>query len=377
MRSRQPKKEIVPVGFRDPTVGYERRVGYQKEILHKETVFPKPLEYADIDDAFEVFIDKMLDLVDENGRRIPTYTLYSTQRFSEYSQTWEHTDENGNLLMNFKTVSRSNNPQWGENQGGLYNIPGNRYYTMLEKTVLGENGDEHVEVFSMRQPFTVDLSYKVNFVTNTFSMINTFNSMLNKLFRSKQCYIRPNGHYIPMVIDAIDDATSYGLEERKFFVQSVTIRAMAYIINEDDFKVSKFPKYPRLFMEGDRKRKKATVDISEQPEYEYKSVELNISFEAFATKVEFEMDMDFNVSEIKTDNARDVRVFVNDMPIYTEKGFTLKNGDIVRVKIKKNDEREKSLVTFIGIDPNYTYDPNEVSEDVANSTISEEILDVE
>lgn len=375
MRSRQPKKEIVPVKFRDKAIGVERRRNFAKEILHKETNFPKPLEYADIDKAFETFIDKELDMVDNDGKRIPTYTLYSTQRFSEYSQTWEHTDENGNLLMNFKTVSRENNPNFGQNQGGLFNIPGNRRYTMLEKIVLDDNGTEHMEVYSMGQPYAVDLKYKVNFVTNTFSTINTFNMKLNKLFRAKQCYIRPNGHYIPMVIESIDDTTSYGLEERKFFVQQVTIKAMAYIINEEDFEVHKFAMRPRLFMEGERRRKKVTVDLDEYEKKENKAVELNILFKAPETKVEFEIDMDIDIVSFETSNARDVRVFVNDMPYYIDKGFQLKNGDSVRVKIKRDNEMADASVKFIGIDPNYVFDGTVVSESVQDSpTKTEEIF---
>ncbi len=377
MRNRQPKKEIVPVKFRDKTIGRERRRNFAKEILYKETNFPRPVEYADIDKAFETFVDKELDLADEDGKRIPTYTLYSTQRFSEYSQTWEHTDENGNLLMNFKTVSRGNNPSKGDNQGGLFNIPGNRRYTMQEKVVLGDNGVEHVEVYSMTQPFDVDLVYRLNFVTNTFSMINTFNNKLNKLFRAKQYYIRPNGHYMPMIIDSIDDETSYGLEERKFFVQSVTIRVKAYIINSDDFEVHKFAKEPRLYTEGERKHRKVSVDISEFDEKRNKRVEINIRFEKPSTKVEFVMDMDMDVDEILMDNAYDVRVFVNDTPYYTEKGFKIKNNDSIRVKIRKRDEFNDSTITFVGIDPNYIYNPDNVPENVADSPIKEEILSVE
>lgn len=367
MRSRQPKKEIVPVKFRDKAIGTERRRNYAKEILYKETNFPKPLEYSDIDKAFEVFIDKELDITDSEGKRIPTYTLYSTQRFSEYSQTWEHTDENGNLLMNFKTVSRENNPNFGNNQGGLFNIPGDRRYTMLEKIVLDENGTEHMEVYSMGQPYAVDLKYKVNFVTNTFSTINTFNMKLNKLFKSKQCYIRPNGHYVPMVIETIDDATSYGLEERKFFVQSVTINAMAYIINEEDFKVHKFAMQPRLFTEGERKHKKVTVDLEEFEKQENKEVEITIMFKTPETKVEFEIDMDIDVNSFETENARDVRLFINDMSYYIDKGFQLKKGDSVKVKIRKNSDFEDSVVRFIGIDPNYTFVGNELPESVKDT----------
>ena len=119
------------------------------------------------------------------------------------------------------------------------------------------------------------------------------------------------------------------------------------------------------------------MDILEIPKAENKQVEIDITFEQSVTKVEFEMDMDIDVSEIVMDNAYDVRVFVNDVPIYTEKGFTLKNGDLVRVKIKKTDDLKPSEIKFVGIDPNYVYDPNEVPENAANEPVKEEVLTVE
>ena len=57
MKSRQPKKDIVPVKFRDKAIGTERRRNFAKQILYKETNFPRPVEYADIDDAVKHFTD--------------------------------------------------------------------------------------------------------------------------------------------------------------------------------------------------------------------------------------------------------------------------------------------------------------------------------
>ena len=76
-----------------------------------------------------------------------------------------YSDENGNLLLNFKTVSRDNNPETGDNQGGLWNIPGDRYYTLSIRNVMDDNGTEHYEIYSMKQPFAVDLMYRINFIT--------------------------------------------------------------------------------------------------------------------------------------------------------------------------------------------------------------------
>ena len=109
------------------------------------------------------------------------------------------------------------------------------YYTLLQREVLEDNGTESYEIYTMKQPYAVDLSYTINFVTTTVDYLNQFNQKINKLFAARQYYIRPNGHFIPMVIDEISDETAYSISDRKFYVQSVTINLMAYIIENNDF----------------------------------------------------------------------------------------------------------------------------------------------
>lgn len=367
MRNRQPKRNIIPIKFKDALTGDDQRVSYAETILHKEKHFPKPLGYEDIDSEFGRFIDSALEMVDSEGKRIPTFTLYSTQRFSEYSQTWEHTDEQGNLLMNFKTVNRENNPSRGTNQGNYWNIPGNRYYTLLREDVLDDNGNENVVLYSMKQPYTVDMNYRVNFITNTFSMLNVFNSKINELFKARQCYIRPNGHFIPMVIDSIDDETSYTIEDRKFFVQSVHIKIMAYIINPEDFKISKYSKNPRLFALGEKQNKRPIVNIEEYEEtVDHRHIDVVVNFKEYDKKVIFEMDTDVDVECIQTENVRNLRLFINDVPYYTDGSFKLHKGDTVRIKIRVIDEQKPSKVIFKGIDPMIKIDTTDYGGDGLN-----------
>ena len=347
----KPKKIYKPVGFTDAIDGFPQRKSYSERITDNEMEIPRPLEYDDIDDAFNEFADKMIDLVDDSGRKVPTFTLYSNQRFSEYSQTWEHTDEDGNLLMNFKTVNRQNNPSAGTVQGGFWNIPGNRRYTTHMKTVLDDSGREHVEIYSMGQPYCVDLSYRVNFVTNTYDMLNRFNERVHELFKARQFYIRPNGHFIPMVLEDVTDETTYSIDERKFFVQSVLIKAMAYIIHETDFEVKKFAKNVKL---NDIERKRnVCVDI-EDIETEKPSntgvnpITLTVKFGKGETRVEFEVDSNITIENASKSNVNGLRVFVNGIPWFIEKGFELKVGDTVRMKINSQNPREESKVVFYG-----------------------------
>ena len=73
---------------------------------------------------------KKIEILYKDGIKLPTMVLYSNQRFSEYMQTWKFTDENNNVRVNFKTVTRENNPSHGTIVGDSYNIPGDRFYTL-------------------------------------------------------------------------------------------------------------------------------------------------------------------------------------------------------------------------------------------------------
>lgn len=372
-----PKQNINRIKYKEKAFGKEARANYYKEIMRDEPYFPKPLEYSDIDNAFFDFVDKKIDVTCKSGY-IPTFTLYSNQRFSEYSQTWKYTDENGNLLLNFKTVSRDTNPEPGDNQGGYWNIPGDRYYTTRIRTVLDENGTESYEIYSMKQPFAIDLMYRINIVSDKISVINEFNEKINKLFASRQYYIRPNGHYIPMVIDSANDESEYSIDERKVFRQTFVIKVMAYIINKDDFKIIKKPKRVFLFTEENVKRKKPTIDITEYEEkIKNKEIELNINFPEGQEKVKFDIDTDVVIENIEKENIRTVRVFVNDTPYYIQNGFSVKNGDTIKIAIKSFDINQSANLKFIGYDPNVTYYEGDVPENVKEEPTKFESINIE
>ena len=374
----QPKKSITPIKFRNKTYGTERRRDMAREILYKETEFPKPLNYDDIDFAFEEFVKESVAKFENTA--YPVFTLYSNQRFSEYTQNWQHTDEEGNLLLNFVTVNRDNNPKPGSNQGELWNIPGNRYYTMLVKDVLDDNGTESYEVYSMKQPYAVDLTYRINFMTSTYENINAFNNHINDLFKARQMYIRPNGHYIPMIVEEVNDETSYSIDERRFFLQSIGIKVMAYIINKEDFKIEKKPKRIMMFMEGDTKRPSPTVDIDEYTTdnpLKYLALDLTVGLESYHDKVEFDIDTDMNIETIERENIRSMRIFVNDTMYFTDKGFKLKNGDNVKIKVNKFDDADTAKIVFKGYNPNVTYNSEYVPEKASDEVVKQESITVE
>ena len=377
MRGTQPKKNLTFVRLKSKeTNGNIIRKSYAQDIVQKAPIVPKPLEYADIDKSFKEFVEDELGLT-INGKDIPTFTLYSNQRFSEYSQTWKHSDEEGNLILNFKTINRNTAPQGGENQGNLWNIPGNRYYTLLQRSVLEDNGTESTEVYSMKQPYAVTLEYRVSFITDLFENLTTFNEMINDTFKSRQFYIRPNNHYIPLLLESIDDESKYSVSDYRFYVQTVTIKALGYIIHEEDIKVEKFPKRVNVSLVGDKKYK-VNIDIEEdEDELEIQTIKLSLNFEKWHDKVEFEIDTDMDIQTIERKNVRNMRIFVNGTPIYWGKGFKVKNGDKIRIKINQFDIRDEATLIFNGINPSYTYQKYNTPEDVSEEPIKYQEIEIE
>ena len=236
----QPKPYMDRLRLRNHAKGVERRRNMSKLILENGTYFPKPVEYEDVDKEFFKWVDEKLDVV-YNGKKLPTYKLFSNQKLSEYSQTWENLDDTGNIIMNFKTITRENNPQHGESQGGNYNVPGNRDYPMFYVPVLQENGEEAYDLYSMKQPLSVNFLYTVSVICNKYEILNKFNELMQYEFSALECYISPNDHPMPMVIENITDESEYSIDDRKYYSQSYQIKLMAYIIRKEDFKVTKIP----------------------------------------------------------------------------------------------------------------------------------------
>lgn len=377
MRGTQPKRNLTFVKLtKEETNGNIIRKSYAQDIVHKAPIFPKPLEYADIDAAFKEFVENELGLT-VNDKDVPTFTLFSNQRFSEYSQTWRHSDEEGNLILNFKTINRTTNPQGGENQGSLWNIPGNRFYTVLQRSVLEDNGTESIEVYSMKQPYAVTLEYRVSFITDLFENLSIFSEMVNDLFKSRQFYIRPNNHWIPLILESVNDESKYSVSDYRFYVQTVIIKALGYIIHEDDIKVEKFPKRTHLGLIGEKKKNKVAIDIEEgEDELSNQTINLSLNFEEWHDKAEFVIDTDMDIQEIEKSNVRTMRIFVNDTPIYYDKGFKVKNGDKIRIRISQFDIKDKASLVFKGINPNYTFITDYVPEDVSKEPLKHQDIEI-
>jgi len=233
----------VPKGWRsninivNQRVGPERRLEIQDGITDNGTFLPKGILEEDMDQGFMEFLkdDERVKLTID-GDVVPVIFL-TIQRWTEFSKTWQFSDKYKDIDLPFITVVRKPDIQQGQNQAGLWNIPGDRTYTFVKVTTW-DGVRSGVDLYKIPQPTSVDLKYEVRLFTNKMKDLNRFNRKIQRAFQSRQCYININGHPIPLHIDNIGDESNIDdFENRRFYVQMFDIKMLGYILDEEDFEV--------------------------------------------------------------------------------------------------------------------------------------------
>lgn len=370
MSVNQPKKHIEKLTLKDKSYGKERRRNATKKILEHGTPFPKGVSYKDIDNEFIDFVKEKLK-ISYDGELLPTFTLFSNQKISEYSQTWKYVDSIGNLILNFKTVTRDNTPNKGTQYGDLYNIPGNRDYTMFTEKVIGENGQISYDVYTMKQPMPIDFLYTINIITNKYELLNEFNELVNYQFKALQCYIFPNNHAMSLILDSVSDESEYTLNDRKFYSQSYNIKLRGYIVRQEDFQVKHIPSRIIILTEGDKyshKNNNSSVleEVIDDPckvenidnRYYYKTINYKCFFRKCEKEIKFIVNTTYIISNIITNNVYDFAIYVNEEYIDVNEATNVEitNGDEVKILIERDDETKDSSLEIIGFDKNVIID---------------------
>ena len=244
-----PKGFVKKINFIQQNVGVERRQEILDDITNEGTYLPKGVGYEDIDETFVEFVNKDLSVVID-GEKIPVIFL-TIQRWSEFSRTWQFSDKYKNIKMPFVTIVRQPNPQVGTNQAGLYNIPGRNTYTFI-KVPTFKNGRRGVDLYKIPQPVAVDFLYEVRIFCNRMRDLNKLNFKVQQIFQSRQFYISPNGHPMPVTLESIGDESNIDdFENRRFYVQPYEMKVAAYIQDEESFEVVPLPNRSIVTMEVD------------------------------------------------------------------------------------------------------------------------------
>ena len=258
-----PKGYITNINIKSQKIGPDRRQEILDGIADKGTFLPRGVMEEDMDETFIDFIqsDKRLSL-SIDGEKVPVIFL-TIQRWIEFTKTWQFSDEYKNIKLPFITIIRKPDIQQGQNQAGLYNIPGGRTYTYM-KVPTWDGIRQGIDLYKVPQPTSVDLTYEVRIFTNKLRHLNRFNNKIQRAFQSRQCYINVNGHPMPLHLENIGDESNIDdFENRRFYAQMFEMKLLGYILDEEDYEVIPTTNRTMLTLEIDEN--KITSDVIFEP----------------------------------------------------------------------------------------------------------------
>jgi hypothetical protein len=170
---------------------------------------------------------------------------------------------------------------------------------------------------------------------------------------------------MPMTLEGVNDESEYKIDDRQFYSQSINIKVLGFLINEDDFRIEETPLKTSVNIDGFKKYlKKPEAEIEEcdyENPYYYKPIILTLSYPVCKTnKCVFKIDIDFVCTEVelKENVNNNFKILVNSEEIEKNTPFTFKENDEITVIIKKKLLDKNSTLIFKGYNPNEVYDSN-------------------
>ena len=251
---------------------HKELTGRRQELLDRiteaDSYLPDSILHDDLDLGMLEFVKENLKVISD-GVQIPIVPkILTIQRWGEMANNWNFSDEDGNFKLPFIAVVRKPDVQPGTNPFVQRTIPDRR--TFHYATVKTWNGNQMgADVYKIPQPTAIDISYEIIIVCQKLRDLNKFNKSVLLKFSSRQAYTSVKGHYVPIILDKINDNSPIdSIDGRRFYMQNYDMTMLGFLIDSDEFEVK--PAISRLFlmteisneMASVKKSYKASVDIS-------------------------------------------------------------------------------------------------------------------
>jgi len=227
----------------------DRRQELLDRITKSDTNLPEPILHDDLDLGMLEFVGKNFKVVSD-GEEIPIIKkILTIQRWGEFTNNWEFSDDDNNMKLPFIAVIRKPEVLPGTNPANQRTIPERRNFHYA--TVSTWDGNQvGADIYKIPQPIAVDLSYEVTIVCTKFRELNKFNAIVMKKFASRQAYTSIKGHYIPILYEGVDDSSPIDLlDGRRFYIQTYKFLLLGLLLDEDEFEVK--PAINRVFIMQD------------------------------------------------------------------------------------------------------------------------------
>jgi hypothetical protein len=216
-----------------------RRKELLEEITKSDTFLPDSIMHDDMDLGMLEFVKENFKITSD-GEQIPTIPkILTIQRWSEFKNNWNFSDDDGNMKLPFIAVIRKPDVQLGTNPSIQRTIPDRRDF-FYASVPTWDGNQMGADVYKIPQPVPVDIGFEVTIVCTKFRDINTFNKKVLQKFSSRQAYTKIKGHYIPIILDRIenDNSVSDTMDGRRFYAQNYSFTMLGFLIDEEEFEVS-------------------------------------------------------------------------------------------------------------------------------------------
>jgi hypothetical protein len=256
----------------------------------------------------------MLDFIKNNfvvisdGSQIPVIPkILTIQRWAQIMNTWEFSDDDGNLKVPFVGVIRRPDVQPGTNPSVIRTIPDRLQFHYA--SVATWNGTQMgADVYKIPQPVAVDITFEVTIVCTKLRELNRFNKIVLQKFASRQAYTVVKGHYIPIIMDKIEDNSPIDqIDGRRFYMQTYQFTMLGFLIDQEEFEVK--PAVSRFFLMNEFAK-----NTNYQKKYINKTIDITVaSFNADGLQTAFSVGESigilFNVTINGILQERDINFF--------------------------------------------------------------------
>ncbi len=133
-------------------------------ITDKDTYLPKGVMHIDLDAGFKDFVTENMALT-LNGDRVPVFMM-GIQKWTEFSKTWNFSDEYKNVKIPFVNIVRQPDTKPGSNPSLIYNIPQGKSFIYSEVPTWDGNR-KGVDIYKIPQPIPIDINYDVRIFAYT------------------------------------------------------------------------------------------------------------------------------------------------------------------------------------------------------------------
>jgi hypothetical protein len=232
----------------------ERRQELLDRITKSDSYLPDSILHDDLDSGMLDFIKKNFVVVSD-GSQIPIIPkILTIQRWGEFANNWSFSNDDGNVELPFIAVIRKPDVQPGTNPVTQRTIPDRR--TFHYATVPTWNGTQvGADIYKMPQPVAIDITFEVTIVCNKFRDLNKFNKIVLQKFSSRQAYTSVKGHYIPIILEGIEDNSPIDtIDGRRFYIQNYKFIMLGILIDSEEFEVK--PAISRFFLMNEFIREK-------------------------------------------------------------------------------------------------------------------------